>query len=281
VLVIAGRNHTRKGETRPEPFPASTRQFLTRLAGRAANAMENARLYQAVQDTNQAKSKFVSLVTHELRIPMTSIKGYTDLLRQKAAGPVNDQQIHFLDIIRNNVDRMAILVSELSDISRIEAGRMKLECAFISLAGYIEEAGQNLLHKLEEKNQTLETSIADNLPRVYADSIRVVQILTNLMSNAWKYTPEGGTISVRAIPADSYVKIEVHDNGVGISPEDQAMLFTQFFRSEDPVVRDQQGWGLGLSITKRLVEMMGGEIGVSSRLNEGSLFWFTLPTTKK
>ncbi len=278
VLVVAGRINSKKGQPHPEPFPDSALQFLARLAGRAASAIENARLYQAVQDTNQAKSKFVSLVTHELRIPMTSIKGYTDLLRQKAVGPVNEQQLHFLDIIRNNVDRMSMLVSELSDISRIEAGRMKLEPAYIILPGYIDEALQDLHPKLEEKNQSLDIFISEKLPRIYADPIRVVQILTNLLSNAWKYTPTGGHIAVSASAQNRAVKVEVRDNGVGISPEDQAMLFTQFFRSEDSAVREQQGWGLGLSITRRLVEMMGGEIGVQSKLREGSTFWFTLPT---
>jgi signal transduction histidine kinase len=277
VLLISGQTTIVKGLPHEEPFSESSEQFLARLAGRAASAIENARLYQAVQDTNQAKSKFVSLVTHELRIPMTSIRGYTDLLRQKAVGPVNEQQLHFLNIIRNNVDRMSTLVSELSDISRIESGRMKLELGYIVLPGYIDEALQNLRPKLEEKNQSLQTSIPMNLPKIFADPARVVQILTNLMSNAWKYTPEGGQITVRVAPQDRVVRVEIQDNGVGISPEDQRMLFNQFFRSEDPAVREQPGWGLGLNITKRLVEMMGGEIGVHSKVKEGSTFWFTLP----
>jgi signal transduction histidine kinase len=281
VIVVAGYAPPRRKSPRPESFPEPAQQFLARLAGRAANAIENARLYLAVQETNQAKSKFVSLVTHELRIPMTSIKGYTDLIRQGAVGPVSEQQIHFLNIIRNNVDRMSTLVSELTDISRIEAGRMKLEQAFISLPGFIDEAVQNLRQRIEEKNQLLLTSVPENLPRVYADPIRVVQILTNLLSNAWKYTPPGGRITVRASTAKDSVKIEVQDNGLGISLEDQVMLFSQFFRSEDPQVREQQGWGLGLSITRRLVEMMGGEMGFFSRLKEGSSFWFTLPTVMR
>jgi signal transduction histidine kinase len=277
VIVVAGHIPSEQKAVRTEPFPESAQQFLARLAGRAANAIENARLYLAVQETNQAKSKFVSLVTHELRVPMTSIKGYTDLIRQGAVGPVSEQQTHFLNIIRNNVDRMSTLVSELSDISRIEAGRLNLEQAFIYLPGYIEEAVENLRPRLEEKKQVITTSIPENLPRVYADPIRVVQILTNLLSNAWKYTPAEGRIMIRATTSKDAVKVEVQDNGFGISLEDQVMLFSQFFRSEDPSVREQQGWGLGLSITKRLVEMMGGEIGFISRLKEGSSFWFTLP----
>ena len=259
------------------PFAETSVQFLTRLAARAAIAIENAHLYQAVQQANLAKSKFVSVVSHELRIPMTSIKGYTDLLLQGVTGPVSEQQLSFLQIIRNNVERMAELVSDLADISRIETGRLKLEPAMISLREYVDETIQRLLPRLEEKKQKVEIDIAGDLPAVYADSNRLVQVLTNLVSNANKYTPEGGKIRLRTRLEEVFVRVEVIDNGIGVAPEDQARLFSQFFRSEDPRVRDQQGWGLGLNLTKRLVELMGGKIEAQSVPGKGSNFWFTLP----
>jgi signal transduction histidine kinase len=259
-------------------FPGTAIQFLDRLSSRAASAIQNARLYQAVQDANQAKTKFVSVVTHELRVPMTSIKGYTDLLKQGAIGPVNEMQANFLGVIRNNVDRMSVLVSDLSDISRIESGRMGLNCLMISAAEQVKETLNNLRPRAEERGQTITTEIADYLPQIYADPVRVVQVLTNLINNAIKYTPEKGTITVRVAHAGEFVRYDVTDSGIGISPEDQGNLFSQFFRSEDPAVREQQGWGLGLSVTRLLVESMGGEINFHSVLQKGSTFWFTLPT---
>jgi signal transduction histidine kinase len=261
---------------RSEPFGDLAIQFMDRLAGRAAAALENANFYQAVQDANQAKTKFVSVVTHELRIPMTSIKGYTDLLRQGAVGPVNEMQQNFLGVIRNNVERMSALVSDLSDISHIETGRLKLNCSMISLMEYIQETVNNMGPRIREKEQTLNVEVPEDLPQVYADPNRLVQVLTNLVNNANKYTPSGGRILLRVQVNGGFVRVEVTDTGVGITPEDQANLFSQFFRSEDPAVREQQGWGLGLNLTKRLVDLMGGEIGVESVIQEGSTFWFTL-----
>lgn len=263
---------------RREPFILSDIRFLSYICGRAASAIENALLYQAVQQANQAKTKFVSVVTHELRIPMTSIKGYTDLLRQGAVGPVNEQQLNFLNVIRNNVERMSALVSDLSDISRIETGRLKLDCSLITVQEYLDETICNLGPKLEEKGQVLELEIPSDLPKVYADPNRLMQVLTNLLSNAWKYTPPGGQVQITARPEGDAVRLEVRDNGIGISIEDQEMLFTQFFRSEDAAVREQQGWGLGLNVSRRLVEIMGGAIGCSTSPGQGSAFWFTLPT---
>jgi len=263
---------------RHEPFGDAARQFLPRLSSRAAAAMENARLYEAVQEANKAKSKFVSVVTHELRIPMTSIKGYTDLLRQGAVGPINDMQKNFLGVIRNNVERMSALVSDLSDISHLETGRLKLNSTFLNLADQIEEIAATLTPRFQDKQQTLEIEATGDLPKVFADPNRLAQVLTNLISNANKYTPNAGKVWVGARIEGDMVRVEVKDTGIGISEEDQAGLFGQFFRSESPEVREQQGWGLGLNVAKRLVALMGGEIGAISAVGQGSTFWFTLPT---
>jgi signal transduction histidine kinase len=276
-LSQAGKSFGLIAVEQQEEFEPAALEFLTRLSARSAVALQNARLYNAVQDANLAKSKFVSVVSHELRIPMTSIKGYADLLAKGMAGPVTEQQVNFLETIRNNVERMSALVSDLSNISRIETGRLELKLESFSIDGFLQETIDSLLPRIEEKNQTLEVYLSEELPQVYADTNRFVQVVTNLISNASKYTPAGGWITVLAQGQGDFVKIEVRDTGIGISEEDREQLFSQFFRSEDPAVREEQGWGLGLNVTRRLVELLGGEIGVESTIGKGSTFWFTLP----
>lgn len=254
-----------------------TADFASRLADHAAIAIENARLYKQVQQANQAKSEFVSFVAHELRTPMTSIRGYASLIEREAAGPLTPQQEKFAQVIRRNVDRMKVLVSDLQDISRIEAGRLKLELAPTALTDALDEALEATQAQIEERSQQLTSNVPDDLPVIHADPTRLTQILINLLGNACKYTPEGGKISVQAWSEDEKVHVAVSDTGIGISPEDQARLFTKFFRADDPVVQDEPGTGLGLCITKNLVELQGGDIEVESRLGEGSTFTFTVP----
>jgi signal transduction histidine kinase len=258
-------------------FESDCDSFLLRLAEHAAVAVENSHLYQAVQQANDAKSQFVSVVSHEMKTPMTSIRGYADLIRRGMVGPITDQQTEFLDIVLDNVDRMAALVSDLTDISRIETGRLRVNLAEVAIPPYLEEVVTSLRPQLDAKGQGLDVLVPDDLPKVQTDPTRLVQILTNLASNAVKYTPEGGQIFVTASRDNGFLRIAVQDTGIGMSQADQARLFTQFFRSDNPAVREQPGWGLGLSVTQSLVELLGGKIGVESDLGQGSTFWFTLP----
>ena len=270
VLVIESTNE----------FPAEALQFSTRLTNQAAIAMEKAKLYQDVQQVSDDKSKFVSVVTHELRIPMTSMIGYTDILRQGQLGPVNEKQVEFLNVIRKNVNRMSALVSDLSDISRGESGRMVLEPKLTSMRVQVDDTVKNLQSTINSKSQTLDVQMDESLPDVFADPNRLAQILTNLLSNASKYTPENGNLEIRTMAQGNVVRVEVEDDGLGIGKVDVANVFEQFYRSEEASVREEQGWGLGLSVTKQLVELMGGEIGCESELGVGSTFWFTIPITE-
>jgi signal transduction histidine kinase len=251
--------------------------FIERLADRAAVAIENARLYQELHQANQAKSDFISLVTHELRIPMTSIRGYTDLLLGEIAGPLGGSQKEFVNTIRRNLDRMAVLVRDLSDINRIESGRMKFEFSEFDLNELVEEIARDFREAIEARQQTLTLAPSPSPLVIHADRTRIAQAVTNLVSNANKYTPERGTIHLRMQRKESVAEVAVIDDGIGIAAEDQARLFSQFFRSEDEEVRAQSGWGLGLSIVKKLVEAQGGQVTFSSTLGEGSTFTVTIP----
>jgi signal transduction histidine kinase len=263
--------------------------FIMRLADHAAIAIENARLFEQVRRANDAKTEFVSFVSHELKQPMTAMKGYTDLLIKGVAGELSTGQLGLLETVRSNVDRMNLLVSELLDISRIESGRIRLELDDVSIKEMVDEALRGIRGQLENKAQALEVDVASDLPSVRGDRTRLVQVLTNLVSNAHKYTPEGGRITVRVQPRSNGHGVEeqgdavvcsVTDNGIGMSPEDQERLFTKYFRADHPGVHSESGTGLGLVITKSLVELHGGEIWVESELGKGSTFSFTIPVTQ-
>jgi signal transduction histidine kinase len=252
-------------------------QFAGRLADHAAVAIENARLYGQVREANQAKSEFISCVSHELRTPMTSIRGYAEMLEKGMVGSLSSQQTEFIRTIRRNAERMQVLVSDLQDVSRIETGQMRLEMGPVAVTDALDSALQATQAQIQARSQHLTVDVPDELPTVYADRARLAQILINLLSNAYKYTPKGGHIGVRAQVQGKYVQCAVSDTGIGMSPQDQQCLFTKFFRSEDPAVRETTGTGLGLCIVKSLVELQGGEIEVESELGKGTTATFTIP----
>ncbi|NTV36467.1 MAG: GAF domain-containing protein, partial [Anaerolineaceae bacterium] len=241
-----------------DPLTDEKFSFLQRLCDHAAVAIANAQLFNAVQAANLAKSEFVSFVAHELKNPMTSIKGYTELLAAGAVGQINEAQTSFLVTIRSNIDRMNTLISDLNDLSKIEAGRLKLEYRAVLLPEVIEETIRSTRKQVEDKNQELVVNLPEGLQAVWADRTRLVQVLVNLVSNAHKYTEQGGKVYIGAEPADNQwdpegpkkiMHLWVQDTGIGISPEDQKKIFQKFFRSEDPKTREVPGTGLGLNIT--------------------------------
>ena len=262
------------------PFTMRDLERVTRLADNAAIAVENARLYEALLGSNQAKSEFVSLVSHELRTPMTSIRGYAEMLQKGMAGELTAQQQQFIEAIQRNTNRMRILVKDLLDISRIESGRLRIQPATTELAATIEAAYQTVAGMLDAKQHQFNRELDSQLSALFADPDRLTQVLINLLSNAIKYTPEGGQITVKAgvvSSEPSLVRCAVKDTGHGISTADQHQLFTKFFRSENPAIRKETGTGLGLTITKNLVELHGGEIWVESKIGSGTTVYFTMP----
>ena len=231
-------------------------------------------------EADLAKSEFVSTVSHELRTPMTSIKGYADLMLMGAAGGMNEEQKRFLSIIKSNADRLTVLVNDLLDISRIEGGRIELDIETMRLEVAVDQVVASLRARVEEKGLSLFVNVPPDLPPVLADRDRVIQILTNLVGNAYQYT-RAGSITVTARRVDNLARIDVADTGIGIAPEDQAKVFDRFFRSDDAAVQEFSGTGLGLAIIKSLVEMHHGQIWLESELGKGSTFSFTLPLAEQ
>lgn len=262
----------------PQAITSEDGEFVERLADRAAVAIKNARLYEAIHAANKAKSDFISVVTHELRLPMTSIKGYTDLMMSGMTGQLNEQQVQFMGVIKRNLERMSVLVRDLSDINRMESGRMQFEISQFDVRDVVQDVVESFQEQVAGRSQTLVVDIGEGETAVAADPRRINQALTNLVSNAHKYTPANGRIVIQVQPHADHVQIAVRDDGIGISEENQSRLFTQFFRAEDEAVREQVGWGLGLSIVKKIVEAQGGEIWVQSVYGQGSTFAFTVPS---
>ncbi len=238
-------------------------------------------------EVDRLKSEFVATVSHELRTPMTSIRGYTDVLLMGAAGALNENQAHFLNIIKSNTERLNILVNDLLDISRIESGRVTLSPQALDLRELAEDVIEDVLRRSQEENKPMALSLdaPKKIPLVYGDMERVRQVLSNLVFNSYHYTPENGTITVHIHPLDgeNQVQVDVEDNGVGIPREDQERIFERFYRGEHPLVLATPGTGLGLSIVKQIVEMHKGRIWMQSSgvPGEGSVFSFTLPLYEK
>ncbi|HIP95729.1 MAG TPA: hypothetical protein EYH32_00755, partial [Anaerolineae bacterium] len=232
------------------------------------------------REVAQAKSEFVSIVAHELRTPMTSIKGYADLILSGAAGPISETQAQFLQVIRTNVERLAALVGDLLDISRIEARRVKFDMRPLRMDEVARDVIASLQGEIARRNLELEVDIPPHLPLVQGDRNRIVQVLTNLVSNAYKYTPPGGRITLALHHTNGELQVDVSDTGIGIAPTDLDRVFERFYRADHELVRQQTGTGLGLPIAKSIVEMHGGRIWVESELGKGSTFSFSLPVVE-
>ena len=230
-------------------------------------------------EVERLKNEFISTVSHELRTPMTSIKGYTDLLFLGMAGGLTDAQRNFLKIIKSNADRLTALVNDILDISRIETGRMRLTIGALDLGQIISQIVASFQEQYREKGLNLVWTEPQGLPDVRGDAARVAQVLSNLIANAWQYSPPGGTVSISLRPVDGFLQTEVSDTGIGIAPDDLGRIFDRFYRADHPVVQEAEGTGLGLSIVKMFVEMLGGEIWVRSEPGKGATFGFTLPLT--
>jgi signal transduction histidine kinase len=231
----------------------------------------------------RADSEFVDFVAHELKQPMTAIQGYAKMLTMGIGGELTPTQQEFVQVINSNVDRMGKLVNDLLEISRLEAGRTQLHLAPISMRSIVDESVDSARAEIERRRHTLTLDVPEDLPRVWGDRERLAQILTNLLSNAYRYTPDGGHIEIQvsrsedAGAAPGHLLVSVRDSGIGMSPAELLRLEEKFFRADHDLVLTQPGTGLGVSIARGLIALHGGELSVESEPGRGSTFRFTVP----
>jgi signal transduction histidine kinase/DNA-binding response OmpR family regulator len=233
------------------------------------------RAKEEVERASKFKDQFLSTMSHELRTPLNAVLGFSDLLADERYGPLNDRQQRYVSHIHTGGKHLLTLITDILDLSKIEAGRMELSCEHMTVAPAFAEVISALYPLAEKKSQVLLQQAETGL-QVHADTMRFKQVLTNLVGNAIKFTPEGGRIELVARRMDDQVRIEVRDNGPGIPPEQQQRIFEAFFRLTE-TGSATEGTGLGLAITARLVELHGSKLGIESQPGEGACFYFSLP----
>ena len=262
--------------------------FVQRLTDHAAIALENARLYGELANANKTQSRFMGVGAHELKNALSPIRGWTDLLRNGVLGDVNDQQANYLSVIKSNADRMQLIIDDLKDFAKMRANELRVEPEPTDFRKVVVETLRTFTAQLEEKDQNLVNNVEEKLPLIMGDSQRLIQVMTNFVSNANKYSPNGATITLDAqVERDrknesggrlgDFLHITVADTGIGISEEEQRKMFTPYFRSENQDAREQPGTGLGMSLTRELIIQHGGEVWLESELGEGTTFHFTIP----
>jgi PAS domain S-box-containing protein len=244
---------------------------------------QNARLLHALEGKSaelevagRHKSEFLATMSHELRTPLNAVIGFSEVLLEQMFGELNDKQRDYLNDIWSSGRHLLSLINDILDLSKIEAGRMELDVVEFDLPGHIDGALTLVRERAGRKGISLETTIDRRVGSVWADERKIKQVLLNLLSNAIKFTPPGGRVEVRAVPADGAVDVSVRDTGVGIAPEDHAAVFEEF-RQVGAGPAQQEGTGLGLTLCRKLVELHGGRIVLASEIGVGSTFSFTIP----
>lgn len=243
--------------------------------------LKNAELEKVNEDLNRLnrlKSNFVSTASHELRTPLAIIRETSSLILEGEIGPLNEKQRTFLNNVKNQADRLLRTVADLLDLGKIEAGKLELRKRFVDVGDWANRVIDFFQIHAREKRVQLTVEIPPALGEIYMDEDKMIQVLTNLLGNAMKFTPEGGKITVAIRDKKDKIEVRVTDTGVGIPAEDIGKIFERYQQAEhQESVYLQKGTGLGLAITKEIVRMHKGEVGVESQPKLGSVFWFTLP----
>ncbi len=275
----------------PRQFSELEIEQANLISGQAAIAMNNAMLfkdlseanrqledsYQRLKSLDSVKMEFFALLSHELRTPLTTIKGYADLLEDGVLGPLNEEQRDKLAKISAGVDRLTRIVDNLSDLSSIASRKYTMDIIPVSLNDLISEVAKGIAFLAEKKGIRLSWEVPIDLPMVFVDRARISQVTLNIINNAIKYTPPGGSIAIKAKDEKDHVLVSVRDTGIGIPKKDLENIFSGFYHAGYKLSYEYKGAGLGLALSKGIIESHGGRIWAESEVGKGSTFYFTLP----
>jgi signal transduction histidine kinase len=282
--IIGSLSFNRKA---PGEFSAEVVDVLKTFATQSALAIQNARLFREIADksaqleaASRHKSEFLANMSHELRTPLNAIIGFSEILAAKMFGEINEKQTEYLQDILESGRHLLSLINDILDLSKIEAGRMELEVAEFDLPTAIENALILVRERASRRGIRLGSTIDPHLGMLSGDERKVKQVLLNLLSNALKFTPEGGRIDVGARLHDQVAEVSVMDTGIGIAPADQEAVFEEF-RQVGTADKKAEGTGLGLALSRKFIELHGGTIWVKSHVGQGSTFTFTLPVRRE
>ncbi|TMQ16940.1 MAG: GAF domain-containing protein [Candidatus Rokuibacteriota bacterium] len=270
----------------PGEFDARTVELLRTFATQSALAIQNARLFREIEDkgrqleaANRHKDEFLASMSHELRTPLNAVIGFSEVLLERMFGEVNPKQEEYLNDILASGRHLLSLINDILDLAKIEAGRMELDLEEFDLPQAIDNALVLIRERATRKGLSLDVRLAGDLGAARGDQRKIKQVLLNLLSNAVKFTPEGGRIEVRGQRVDSQAEISVADTGIGIAADDLEAVFEEFRQVGTDYTKKHEGTGLGLTLSRKFVELHGGRIWVKSQPGQGSTFTFTIPVT--
>ena len=267
--------------TTPRQWTEFEMELMREIADQVGVALEQAQLVETIREREQLKDEFLANMSHELRTPLNSILGMSEVLQEETFGELNEKQNQALEMIHRNGKHLLELINDILDLSKIEAGKLDLECSPVSVNELCQQSLIFVKQQAHQKNIRISYQIEDVTGTLNVDERRMRQVLINLLNNAVKFTPEGGRVQlqVQGYREEQTISFSVIDNGIGIAPEDQNRLFQAFFQIDSRLSRRYEGTGLGLVLVKKLVEMHGGTVKINSQLGKGSCFTITLPWT--
>jgi two-component system sensor histidine kinase/response regulator len=255
----------------------ANQQLRNEIEERLRTERELERAKDAAESSNRAKSEFLANMSHELRTPLNAIIGFSDVLAEQVCGPLNDLQIQYVGDVLESGQHLLSLVNDILDLAKIESGTMDIEYKTVDVPQMAERTIQMFRERAVRNGIRLASDIAADAGEVEADERRLKQLLFNFLSNAMKFTPDGGTITVRARRSDDSIVLSVADSGIGIAEADHDRVFETFYQVDSSLSKNKQGTGLGLALVRRIADLHGGRVWVESQLEVGSEFFVSLP----